>query len=312
MLKHYVPVSFAALVIGAFGLLGGQSASAQGASALLEEVVVTARRREESLQDLPLSIAALSAGQMEAQGISSIEDVSDFVPNVTLTQSDRMNNTRVVIRGIGGGHPDPVFVFGSGMYIDGHYIPNSLGGYMNTMDIERVELLRGPQGTLFGKNVTGGAVNIVTAKPGPDFDASFTLRAAEDGQADLRGMVNVPLGDTVFARIAASSQGYDGHYYNHNLKEAAGAIDRTSYNAALRFQPNDNWTIDLSINKDQRRDDNMPIQCDPKDGSAPGWGGMSSKWKSYVDGRLNHLDRGYYRSSGVAETMGGYLSLIHI
>jgi len=304
--NHYIPLSFVVLAVGAFGLFAGQSASAQGASGLLEEVVVTARRREESLQDLPLSIAALSAGQMEAQGISSIEDVSDFVPNVTLTQSDRMNNTRVVIRGIGGGHPDPVFVFGSGMYIDGHYIPNSLGGYMNTMDIERVELLRGPQGTLFGKNVTGGAVNIVTAKPGPDFDASFTLRAAEDGQADLRGMVNVPLGDTVFARIAASSQSYDGHYYNHNLKEQVGALDRTSYNAALRFQPNDNWTVDLSINKDQRRDDNMPIQCDPKDGSAPGWGGMSSKWKSYVDGRLNHLDRGYYRSSGVAETMGGY------
>ena len=140
--NHYIPLSFVVLAVGAFGLFAGQSASAQGASGLLEEVVVTARRREESLQDLPLSIAALSAGQMEAQGISSIEDVSDFVPNVTLTQSDRMNNTRVVIRGIGGGHPDPVFVFGSGMYIDGHYIPNSLGGYMNTMDIERVELLR--------------------------------------------------------------------------------------------------------------------------------------------------------------------------
>ena len=87
---------------------------------------------------------------MEAAGILSIEDASDFVPNVTLTTSDRANNTRIVIRGIGGGHPDPVFVFGSGMYIDGHYIPNSLGGYMSTMDIERIELLRGPQGTLFG------------------------------------------------------------------------------------------------------------------------------------------------------------------
>ena len=153
------------LVLGSTGVLSGalllasgqavaqQSASAQ---AMLEEIVVTSRRREENLQDLPLSIAAITQDAMIAQGIYTIEDMSDFVPNVTLTSSDRVNNTRVVIRGIGGGHPDPVFVFGSGMYIDGHYIPNSLGGYMSTMDIERVELLRGPQGTLFGKNVTGG------------------------------------------------------------------------------------------------------------------------------------------------------------
>ena len=119
----------------------------------------------------------------------------------------RQNNTRVVIRGIGGGHPDPVFVFGSGMYIDGHYIPNSLGGYMSTMDIERVELLRGPQGTLFGKNVTGGAVNIITAKPGPEFQSSLTLRAAEDGQQDFRGMINVPFNDNFFGRFSVASVG---------------------------------------------------------------------------------------------------------
>ncbi len=156
-----------AVLSGVALLASGQVAAQQSASAqaMLEEIVVTARRREENLQDLPLSIAAINADAIEAQGILSIEDASDFVPNVTLTTSDRAHNTRVIIRGIGGGHPDPVFVFGSGMYLDGHYIPNSLGGYMSTMDIERIELLRGPQGTLFGKNVTGGAVNIITTKP---------------------------------------------------------------------------------------------------------------------------------------------------
>ena len=129
---------------GALLFASGQVAAQQSASAqaMLEEIVVTARRREENLQDLPLSIAAISAEAMQTQGIYTIEDIGDFVPNVTLTTSDRQNNTRVVIRGIGGGHPDPVFVFGSGMYLDGHYMPNSLGGYMSTLDIERVELLR--------------------------------------------------------------------------------------------------------------------------------------------------------------------------
>ena len=273
---------------GVFLFASGQQASAQSASAqaMLEEVVVTARRREENLQDLPLSIVAITADAMEAQGIYSIEDAGDFIPNVTLTQSDRANNTRIVIRGIGGGHPDPVFPFGSGMYIDGHYIPNSLGGYMTTMDIERVEVLRGPQGTLFGKNVTGGLVNIVTAKPGPEMASSLTLRAADHGQQDFRGMVNVPLSDSVFARVGIAKETMDGYYYNHNLGVDQGATDLTAFNAAIRFQPNDNWTIDLSYNKQDRNDDNKPIQCNPFDGSAGAWGGMRG-------GRTRppHLDR---------------------
>ena len=279
---------------GALLLSSGQVAAQQSASAqaMLEEVVVTARRREESLQDLPLSIAAISADAMEAQGIYSIEDASDFVPNVTLTTSDRANNTRVVIRGIGGGHPDPVFVFGSGMYIDGHYIPNSLGGYMSTMDVERIELLRGPQGTLFGKNVTGGAVNIITAKPGPEFESSLTLRLADDDQQDLRGMLNVPFTDNFYGRFSVASETRDGYYYNRNLNTDQGGTDMQSINAAFRYQL-DNWTLDFNANTISREDDNAPIQCNPLDGSAPSWGTSRGGF-----GREDHLDRNFYSSTG--------------
>ena len=265
----------ASAVLSSAMLLQVQQANAQSASAqaLLEEVVVTARRREESLQDLPLSIAALSADAMQAQGIMSIDQVGDFVPNVTLKSSERKNNTRIYIRGIGGGHPDPVFVFGSGMYIDGHYIPNSLGGYMSTMDIERVELLRGPQGTLFGKNVTGGAVNIVSAKPGPDFDASVTLRTAEQGDNDLRAMVNVPLAENLFLRLGLASETFDGYYYNRHLGKTVGAEDMKSFSAALRATPGD-WTLDLSTHLIRKRDDNAPGQCNRFDDSR-GWGGYA-------------------------------------
>ena len=262
----------ASAVLSSAMLLQVQQANAQSASALamLEEVVVTARRREESLQDLPLSIAALSADAMQAQGIMSIDQVGDFVPNVTLKTSERANNTRIFIRGIGGGHPDPVFVFGSGMYIDGHYIPNSLGGYMSTMDIERVELLRGPQGTLFGKNVTGGAINIVSAKPGPDFDASVTLRTAEDGDNDVRAMVNVPLAENLFLRLGVASETFDGYYFNRNLNKTVGAQDTKSFSAALRATPGD-WTLDLTTHLIRKRDDNMPGQCN-RGGNTRGWG----------------------------------------
>ena len=254
------------------GEAGGRSTSAE---ILLEEIIVTARRREERLLEMPMSITAITAEQMQVQGIYNIEQAGRFVPNVTLTTDDRANNTRVIIRGIGGGFPDPVFVFGSGMYIDGHYIPTSLGGYMSTLDIERIELLRGPQGTLFGKNVIGGLVNIISVKPQPEFDSSITLRLGSDGQQDIRGMVNVPFSDTVFGRFSAASEEFDGYYVNQNLGIDSGFRDTKAVRAALRFQPNENWTIDASVAVSRKEDDNNGGQCigDGPLNDAPQWGG---------------------------------------
>ncbi|MDH3350918.1 MAG: TonB-dependent receptor [Gammaproteobacteria bacterium] len=243
------------------------------AETLLDEITVSARRREERLLDQPMSIAAITGEQMQVQGIYSIDQASKFVPNVTLTNDDRANNTRVVIRGIGGGFPDPVFVFGSGMYVDGHYIPTSLGGYMSTVDIERIELLRGPQGTLFGKNVTGGLVNIISTKPKPEFDSSVTLRLGEDGEQAIRGMVNVPFSDTVFGRFSVASEEFDGYYYNQNLNIDSGFKDTKAARAAIRVQPNANWTVDASLSISRKEDDNTGGQCQNTDRDAPQWGG---------------------------------------
>lgn len=162
ILRRTYSVGMLLVVSALFGTGTALAQNADGnenARTALEEILVTSRRREENLLDTPQSISAMTAEQMQVQGIHTIDDVTQYVPNVTLTSHGRANNTRIIIRGIGGGFPDPVFPFGAGMYIDGHYIPGSTGGYMSTVDIERVELLRGPQGTLFGKNVTGGAVN---------------------------------------------------------------------------------------------------------------------------------------------------------
>jgi iron complex outermembrane receptor protein len=249
---------------------GGRSSSAD---ALMDEITVSARRRTERLLDQPMSISAMTAEQMQVLGVIRVDEVGKYIPNVVLTTDDRANNTRVVIRGIGGGFPDPVFVFGSGMYIDGHYIPTSLGGYMSTVDIERVELLRGPQGTLFGKNATGGLVNIISRKPQPEFDSSVLVRLAEDGQQDIRAMVNVPFSDTVYGRFSAASEEFDGYYYNQNLNKDSGARDTKSFRAALRFEPNENWTIDASGAISRTRDDNLGGQCQNTARDAPQWGG---------------------------------------
>ena len=252
-------------VLSSTALLSSQEANAQqrqtGAAAVLEEVVVTARRREETLEDLPLSVVAISADAMQAQGIYNTEDISDFAANVTLTSSDRMGHSRIHMRGIGGGFPNPIQVFGSGMYIDNHYLAGSLGNYMSTLDIERVEVLRGPQGTLFGKNTTGGAVNIISAKPGPEFASDLTLRLGDFGQQDFRGMINVPFSDNVFGRFALASEQSDGYYTNRFTGGDVDFRDLTSIRAALRFTPGENWTIDTALALSEERNGQIGAQC---------------------------------------------------
>jgi outer membrane receptor protein involved in Fe transport len=228
---------------------------------MLEEVVVTARRREESLQDLPLSVAAITADTMQAQGVYQIEDISDHVPNLTFTTTDRRGIQALFIRGIGNDSTNNLTPVGAGLYIDGHYMPNTLGQMMSTLDIERIEVLRGPQGTLFGKNTTGGAVNIITAKPAPEFGASALIRAAEFGQADFRGMVNVPMGETLAGRFSVSKETIDGYYFNRTLNRDVGAIDVEAFAGSLRFTPNENWTVDLLYRINSQEDDNAPGQC---------------------------------------------------
>jgi iron complex outermembrane receptor protein len=230
---------------------------------MLEEVVVTARRREESLQDLPLSIQAISADAMQAQGVYSIDQVADFVPNLSLTEDIRLNDTRIFIRGIGGGFSNPAQIFGVGMYIDGHYQSGTLGAFMSTVDVERVEVLRGPQGTLFGKNTTGGAVNIISAKPGPEFDSYITLRAAEFGEESFRGMVNVPFTDNLFFRGNFSTETGDGYYYNRLLGQDTGGFDQQALGLALRWEASESWTIDARVSLSEDRDDNRGGQCVP-------------------------------------------------
>ena len=285
----------AGLLLSAPGEVVAQSASA---AAMLEEVVVTARRREESLQDLPLSISAISADAMQAQGIYNIADIGESVPNLTFTTTDRRHVKAVFIRGIGGSRPITLAPVGTGLYLDGHYMPNTVGQMMSTVDVERVEVLRGPQGTLFGKNTTGGAINIITTKPQPEFEADVIMRVADYGQQDLRGMLNIPLSDTVFTRFSVAKETTDGYFYSRTLNEDRGGTDLNAYAAALRWVPNDNWTVDVGFRGNKQDDQDLGGQCrvaptqgyfDTMDAqygvnglNDPGWAANRSQWQAAV------------------------------
>src|SRR5690606_27641976 len=211
--------SFTRALMGSAGLAVLATAApalpalAQGMA--LEEITVTARKREEGLQSTPISIAAFTADDFRARGISDISNLTHYAPNVTIDAtaplSGSSNATSIFIRGVG--QTDFVFTTdpGVGVYMDGVYLARSVGGLLGMMDVERVEVLRGPQGTLFGKNTIGGAVNVVTRKPVEDMEAEVEATYGRFDRLDLKGMVNIPLTDTLFTRISAMSKDMDGY-----------------------------------------------------------------------------------------------------
>lgn len=254
-------LGFAVAISAVLATIPDVAAPQTNTEAVLEEVVVTARRRTETLVNLPMSIVAISGEALKTQGIYNTRQVSDFAANVSLSESDTMGQSQIFIRGIGGGFSNPVAIFGTGMYIDGHYLPGSISTYMSTIDVERVEVLRGPQGTLFGKNVTGGAVNFVTTKPQNQFAADLTLRAGQYGQQDLRGMLNVPFTDDLYGRFTIASERSDGWVTNRFTGRQIDYLDTSAIRGALRYEPTDRWTIDVSLNNERQRHGQNPSSC---------------------------------------------------
>ena len=179
---------------------------------VLEEVVVTAERRETALQDTPLSIIAISADAMERKGIENIAEVALFTPNLAINGSRGFgdNQPTFSVRGISGGG-GATSERGVALYIDGIYVPRTNGSVFKVFDIERIEVLRGPQGTLFGRNSTGGALRVFTQQPGKEFESYLRATAGNFDRHDISGMVNIPVNDRFALRAQAAYTNQDGY-----------------------------------------------------------------------------------------------------
>jgi iron complex outermembrane receptor protein len=197
-------------------LLNSQNVQAAEGPTTIEEVVVTAQKREENVQDVPIAITALSAKALESKGIQNVTELSDFAPNVQMDNTSPFSGSSQVlsafIRGIGQND----FAFnlepGVGLYVDGVYYARTLGAAVDLLDLERVEILKGPQGTLFGRNTIGGAISVVTRDPSRTFDYKAELTAGRFSRFDLRASLDVPLiENTLLSQISVSSSDRDGH-----------------------------------------------------------------------------------------------------
>ena len=196
------------------------------AESTLEEVVVTAQKRAENLQDIPVAVSALGEAALENSGFDGINDLSYMVPSLQFGNFGPV--TFVAIRGIGventtaGGDP------GVAMHLDGVYVGRPVGALFTAFDTERVEVLRGPQGTLYGRNATGGSVNLITRKPSQEVEGEVEATLGDYNLRRVRGAVSLPLSDNVAARVVAFSEDRDG-FTENSVSGGTEANDSDSY-----------------------------------------------------------------------------------
>lgn len=244
-----IPVLFTVFII-LIGVFPAPAANAQDSRQhsdmmpLLEELVVTARKREETVLDAPLSITALGADQIEARKLRGLTDLAVSMPNVAL---DDVGTTRGVanfsMRGLGINSSIPSIDPTVGVFVDGVYLGMTFGAALDMFGLESIEVLRGPQGILFGRNVTGGAILVNTRKPGDEFEAR--VRAALDGGGDgglnkyLMGSAEGPVSDSLSLGVTAYYNDDDGWFENKRTGDDFGAFEQTMIRPVVVWKPNE-------------------------------------------------------------------------
>ena len=210
--------------------------SQQPSSRFVEEIIVTAQKREENVQDVPIAIAAFSAERLEAQGVQSTNDLQTLTPGLTISGSAGFS--LIYLRGIGTSAFIPSFDPSVATYVDGIYIPSQQGTLTDLGGVERVEVLKGPQGTLFGRNSTGGAINVVTKSPGQATEVSASVQVGNYSARKVKAYVSFPITDTL-AISASGIYSTEDSYYNV-------VVDPLSLSAAP------NYSLDPEVTKGGR------------------------------------------------------------
>jgi iron complex outermembrane recepter protein len=228
----------------------------------LEEIVVTARKREENLQDTPLSVVAFSAAALEARQVTSVADVGQFTPNLVIDSAASLagssSTMTMFIRGIGQSDFNLTIDPGVGLYLDGVYISRSVGALLDTVDIERVEVLRGPQGTLFGKNTIGGALVLTSQAPRDTLAASLEATTGSYNRIDVKGMLNIPVSDRFAIRATGSLQKRDGYVRRILDGDTLGDKNALAGRIVAQWRPTDNLTLTASIDGTRNREESKP------------------------------------------------------
>lgn len=235
------------------GIIAAESTT-KGKGFGIEEVVVTARKREENLQDTPLSVAAFTANDMKVRQIHSSDQLSQITPNLSFSSqapsSGSNASSQIFIRGIGQTEFLPSTDPGVGLYIDGVYMARSVGGTLDFADLERIEVLRGPQGTLFGRNTIGGAIDIHTRKPSEEFGGEVEIKVGSDDQIEVMADINIPISENLLTKFSVGKRNRDGYVKRIVDGDDLGDDNTIGARAAVLWTPSDDvkvfWTADYN------------------------------------------------------------------
>lgn len=252
------------LCAGATGQANTETAR-ERAGRMVEEIVVTARMRTEDLQSAPIAISAYGGEALEYRGVDRLDDVAKFVPSLTLENNPSFggasNSAAIYLRGIGQKEFLPTTEPGVGLYVDGVYVARSVGALLDIVDIERLEVLRGPQGTLFGRNTIGGAISVTTAKPQPggEFEGHVSVTGGSDDLRRIKGALHLPVSDTLAARVTAASLKQDG-YVKRSDGIDLGDNDTLTGRIALAWEPSDRLQADFSFEATRTRENGPALR----------------------------------------------------
>ncbi len=272
----------------------------------IQEVVVTARKRVENIQDVPTAVTAVTSEAAAAQQLVNFSDLSASVPNLIVNpQTTNTNSAAIYIRGLGQDDSTPVQEPQVAIYIDDVYLPRSQGALMDLGDFERIEVLRGPQGTLYGRNSDGGAIKYVTVKPSlTDTSGWVDLTVGSFERTDIRAAYSTPLiENTLGIKVDVVSRDRNGYVHEVGTGDDVERIDRQTGRVALRFVPSTDITWDFAIDGSHDHSGlQAPVPIGPVQGGHLGSGYGPLYGSFYVTG-ADAADRNVTNNWGAANTI---------
>ncbi len=248
--------TLAAAVAFSVGLTAQAPVHAQEESkGLLEEVVVTAQKREERLSDVPVAVTVLGADQIEAAYATNIEALQTMVPSVSFRKGNTTRNSALTIRGIGTISFSVAAEPSVSTVVDNVVLGRSGQAFGDLYDLERIEVLRGPQGTLFGKNASAGVVNMTTKRPGTEFEATVEAQLYEDNEYSLKASASGPLSDSVRASLTVLERQFDGYIDNVFTNRSTSGYDRSGIRGMIEFDAADDLSMLFIFEDYEAKDD---------------------------------------------------------
>ncbi len=299
--RRLPPVFYFLMVASCAALLPDVSlAQPQG----IDEIVVSTQKRDQAISEVPINITAYDDAFLRDLGVQQFDELAEYVPGLEI-QEQSANNPAFVIRGITSDDGSASIEPRVSVFQDGVSLSRSRGSYVELFDVERIEVAKGPQSTLFGRAALIGAINVIQAKASPEFAASFTVGAGNFEAINAEGFINGSLGGDVSGRLAFIAKNRDGYVDNAFGGTDFNSVETSALRASLNFQPSDSFNLDVIANYQQDK----PSGTSFKSGSVPPVGGNTdpqddaalSTFGDFEGGRDLGLDREVYSLTALAD-----------